>query len=63
MARVSTTRVPITKKDGTPTAYFWLSRGSSDVQKQTIYKKTKDGIKRMTGAHFDAIAKEVVKHA
>jgi hypothetical protein len=63
MAKVPTTRVPITKKDGTRTAYFWLSRGSTDIRKQTIYKKTKDGIKRITGAHFDAVAKEVVKHA
>lgn len=55
-------RIPITKKDGTPTPYFWSNR-DSDRTRQTIYKKTKGGIKRITGAYFDTVAKEVRKEA
>ena len=56
-------KIPITKKDGSPTPYFWSDRDGSDRKHQTMYKKTKDGIKRITGAHFDAVANQVVKHA
>jgi hypothetical protein len=55
-------KVPITKKNGSPTPYFW-SDSDSDKKHLTIYKKTKDGIKKITGAHFDAIANQVIKHA
>ena len=55
-------KITITKKDGSPTPYFWSDR-HSDRKHLTIYKKTKDGIKRITGAHFDAVANQVVKHA
>jgi len=56
-------KVPITKKNGAATPYFWSDRHTSDRKHLTIYKKTKDGIKKITGAHFDAIANQVVKHA
>ncbi len=55
-------RIPITKKDGSPTPYFWSNR-DSERTRQTIYKKTKGGIKRITGAYFDTVAKEVRKEA
>ncbi len=55
-------RIPIKKKDGSKTPYFWLERDDADRKRKTIYKTTKDGIKRITGAHFDAVANEVVKH-
>ena len=54
-------KVKILKQDGTPTQYFWSDR-DSDRTHLTVYKKTKDGIKRMTGVHFDALANQFHKH-
>ena len=54
-------RIPIFKKNGTPTPYFWVDR-DSDRTHLTIYKKTKDGVRRIRGAHYDAVAKQVHKH-
>ncbi len=53
-------RVAILKKNGTKTPYFWVER-DSDRTHLTIYKKTKDGIKRISNAHFDAVANQVHK--
>ena len=53
-------KVMITKKDGTKTPYFWNDR-DSDRKHLTVYKKTKDGIKRMTGVRFDAVANQFNK--
>lgn len=53
-------RVPIVRKDGTKTPYFWLDR-DSDRKYLTVYKKTPDGIKRMKGVYFDAVANRIHK--
>jgi hypothetical protein len=55
-------RINIFKKDGTPTPYFWSDKDGKDRKRQTVYKKTVDGIKRMRGVYFDAIAKRMHKH-
>ena len=47
-------KVQITKKDGTPTQYFWLQRESADRKSTTVYKQTTDGVKRMKGVRFNA---------
>ena len=54
-------KVKIFKKDGTPTPYFWSDRDTTDRTNLTIYKQTSDGIKRIRGAHFDAVANRVRK--
>ena len=55
-------RIMIVKKNGTKTPYFWLDR-DSDRTHLTVYKKTADGIKRMKGVHYDAVANRMHKHA
>jgi hypothetical protein len=54
-------RVMIVKKNGTKTPYFWLDK-ESDHTRLTVYKKTAEGIKRMKGVHFDAVANRMHKH-
>ncbi len=53
-------RVKIFKKDGTPTPYFWSDR-DSDRKNLTVYKQTDDGVKRMRGVHYDAVARRMRK--
>lgn len=55
-------RIRITKKDGTPTPYFWSSKETSETSVRTVYKQTDQGVKRMKGVHFDATTKRIVKH-
>jgi hypothetical protein len=44
-------RIRIYKKDGTETPFFY--RGGSDGTHATVFKKTRDGLKKMRGVHFD----------
>ncbi len=53
-------KVKIYRKDGTPTPYFWSDR-DSDRTNLTVYKQTDDGVKRMRGVHYDAIARQMRK--
>ena len=53
-------RITIYKKDGTKTPYFWIDR-DSDRKHLTVYKRTPDGVKRMKGVHFDAVANRFEK--
>lgn len=55
-------KIKITKKDGTPTPYFWSNRDVTDRTHLTVYKQTDKGVKRMTGVHFDAVANAFQKH-
>lgn len=55
-------RIRIFKKDGSPTPYFWSDKDGTDRTVQTVYKRTDDGIKRMTGVHFDATKNKFIKH-
>jgi hypothetical protein len=54
-------RIRITKKDGTPTPYFWSDKDGTDRTQQTVYKQTESGIKRMRGVRFDAVSKRMRK--
>lgn len=56
-------KIKIFKKDGSPTPFFWSDRDGGPKTHQTVYKQTDDGIKRMTGVHFDAVKNEFVKEA
>jgi hypothetical protein len=51
----------ISKKDGTPTPYFWSDKDGTEMTRKTVYKQTNDGVKRMTGVHFDATTKRIQK--
>jgi hypothetical protein len=53
----------ITKKDGTPTRYFWMDADGSEPGRKTVYKQTTDGVKRMRGVHYDVATKRLHKHA
>ena len=55
-------KVKIYKRDGTPTPYFWSDKKGGDPMRKVVYKHTTDGIKRMRGVHFDAVAKRIRKH-
>lgn len=48
-------RFPITKKDGTPTQYFWTDKDASDPTRRTVYKQTTDGVKRMKGVRYNSV--------
>ena len=54
-------KIKIVKKNGTPTPYFWTDR-DSDRTHLTVYKQTAEGVKRMTGVHFDAVTNRMHKH-
>lgn len=54
-------KIKIFKKDGTPTPYFWSDRDTTDKTNLTVYKQTRDGVKRMRGVHYDAVAKRMCK--
>jgi len=54
-------KIKIFKKDGTPTPYFWADKEGADRSNQTVYKQTDDGVKRMTGVHFDVNNNKFVK--
>ncbi|HSJ32073.1 MAG TPA: hypothetical protein VK933_11610 [Longimicrobiales bacterium] len=48
-------RIRISKKDGTPTPYFWSDKDGTDRTKQVVYKETVDGVKRMKGVRFNSV--------
>jgi len=52
-------RVKIFKKDGSPTAFFWMDKDVTDRTKVTVYKETKEGVKKMRGVQFDAVANQM----
>jgi hypothetical protein len=52
-------KVRISKKDGTSTPYFYAHEESADRTRQTVYKDTSSGVKRMKGVSYDAVAKRM----
>ena len=56
-------KITIVKRDGTPTNYFWSDKDGTDRTKQTVYKQTAEGVKRMKGVHYDAVNNAMCKHA
>lgn len=55
-------KVKIFKKDGSATPYFWSDKETADKTRQTVYKQTTDGVKRMVGVHFNSVTKRIEKH-
>jgi hypothetical protein len=55
-------KVKITRKDGSPSPYFWSDEDGTEEKRKTVYKQTDEGVKRMKGVHFDAVANRLRKH-
>jgi len=56
-------RIPILKKDGTPTQYFWSDKDSSEPTRRRIYKQTTDGVKRMKDLRFNSVTNRILRRA
>lgn len=54
-------RTRIYKKDGTPTPFFWSDKDGSERTRQTVYRQTPSGVKRMKGVHFHVEKNEFQK--
>jgi hypothetical protein len=54
-------RIEISKKDGSPTPYFWSDKDGTDRERKTVYKQTPDGVKRMKGVYFNSVTNRVRK--
>jgi hypothetical protein len=54
-------KIRIFKKDGTATPFFWSDRGQEDHRRETVYKDTSEGVKRMRGVHFDVSSNRLHK--
>lgn len=55
-------KVRISKKDGTPTAYFWSDKDTNEATNRTVYKKTIDGVKRMKGVRYNTLTSRMRRH-
>jgi hypothetical protein len=58
---IAVARVRIHRKDGRPTPFFWRKKRGEDPTRQTVYKRTAEGIKRMKGVHFNVKTNEFEK--
>jgi hypothetical protein len=54
-------RFKISKKDGTPSPYFWSDKDGTERAQKRVYKKTEDGVKRMKGVTFNATTNRIQK--
>jgi hypothetical protein len=54
-------KITILKKSGAPTPFFWTEADGTDRTRQTVYKQTEDGVKRMKGVTYDVAANRVNK--
>ncbi|HET9440458.1 MAG TPA: hypothetical protein VFO52_09815 [Longimicrobiales bacterium] len=52
---------PINNKHGKATEYFWTDKHAADPEKATVFRKTEEGVKKMTGVHFDTKSGRLVK--
>jgi hypothetical protein len=54
-------RFKISKKDGTPSPYFWSDKDGTERTQKRVYKQTEDGVKRMKGVTFNAATNRIRK--
>ncbi len=54
-------KIPILKKNGSPSHFFWTDADGADQARQTVYKQTEEGVKRMKGVTFDVASNRVNK--
>lgn len=54
-------KIKITKKDGSPSPYYWSDDDGTEQTSKTVYKKTNQGVKRMKGVHFDAVTNRLAR--
>lgn len=55
-------KIRIFKKSGASTPYFWSDKDGTDRTRQTVYKQTEDGVKRMRGVRFDSVTNQMNKN-
>jgi hypothetical protein len=49
------------KKNGKETEYFWSDEHASNPERVTVFRKTEEGVKKMTGVAFDSKAGRIIK--
>ena len=54
-------RTRITKKDGSPTPFFWSDKDGNDRAHKTVFKETPKGVKRKKGVRFDVDTNRIHK--
>ena len=54
-------RIEISRKDGAPSPYYWSDDDGSEPRSKTVYKKTRDGRKRMRGVHYDPVTRRIIR--
>ena len=53
-------RIPIVKKDGTPTNLFWSDRLEADAPLKTVYRETREGqVQRSKSIRYDVRRKKL----
>ena len=52
-------KMKITRKDGSPSPYFWSDEDGSAPTRKRVYKQTNSGVKRMRGVRFDSVKKRL----
>jgi hypothetical protein len=56
-------KVMISKKNGTPTPYFWSDKEVGDRASRTVYKQTEEGVKRIKGVRFNSVTNRMRRSA
>ena len=55
-------RIPILKKDGTPTGMFWSDEQDDRTRMKRVYRTTDDGrLQRSASIRFDAKRKQLLR--
>jgi len=54
-------RIRIYRKDGKPTPFFWREKDDTSPARKTVYKRTREGVVRMRGVHFNVTTNEFEK--
>lgn len=52
-------RMSISRKDGSPSPYFWSDKDGSAPTRKRVYKETSDGVTRMRGVRFDSLKNRI----
>lgn len=52
---------PILTKNGKPSPFFWTDSEVSDQARQTVYKQTEAGVKKMRGVTYNVAAGQINK--
>lgn len=53
------TRHVIQNPAGQPSPYFWTDEHGTDAEHRVVFKDSPKGLKKMTGVHYDSVAKKI----